>query len=242
MKSISVAICDDLKEERVSLAQMVQHVLQKREIQPEVKLFSSGDELAHTYVPGQFHMIFLDIYMPDVSGVEVARAIRAKDSGVALIFATTSVDHGLESFDVQAADYLVKPFRESDVEETVAWCLSHLPDKMRSLCVNSNWEQTNIPIETITYIEILGHQSHIHLKNRVIVARRGLDELESDIASSDFLRCHRSYLVNLNYVQGVGETDFLLADGTKVPIASAGFAKIRQQFIEWTYRKAWEQK
>lgn len=73
------------------------------------------------------------------------------------------------------------------------------------------------------------------------MTRRGLDDLEAAIDSPDFLRCHRSYLVNMNYIQGMEGNDFRMSDGSLVPIGSTHTTQIRNSFIDWTYLKAWKQ-
>jgi len=173
---VVIAICDDLPEERASLAQMVRACCQKRNIRDRIHLFSSGEDLLSSFRPGRFHMVFLDIYMNGLSGMEAARKIREKDSICALIFATTSHEHGIESFEVRASDYLVKPFRLEDVDDALEWCLSNMPEEFRCLSVCSRWEQVEIPMGTIRYIEIRDYQAHIFTEGETIVTRRGMDE------------------------------------------------------------------
>lgn len=242
MPAFCIAICDDLESEQISLARMVQSYARAHQLTVRLRFFSSGESLLDA-LKGQepIHLLFLDIYMPGLSGVETARRIRASGSELAIIFATTSQDHGLDSFDVQASDYLVKPFREEDVTASLDWFFSHLPAPLRLLSIYSEGEWQNIPLSSIYYIDVYDHQSRIHTAQGVIVARRGLDDLESAIDSRDFLRCHRSFLVNLNHVEGIESSDFRMEDQTLVPISAANAARIRSQFIDWTYRKAWSQ-
>ena len=111
MPEFSIAICDDLESERISLARMVQSYVRAKELSVQLQLFSSGESLLAALEGGQLiHLLFLDIYMPGLSGVETARRIRSTGSELSIIFATTSQDHGLDSFEVRASDYLVKPF------------------------------------------------------------------------------------------------------------------------------------
>lgn len=237
----SIAICDDLESEQISLARMIRSYARKHGMNFHLRLFSSGESLLSALRCESIHLLFLDIYMPGLSGVETARRIRASGLDLSIIFATTSQDHGLDSFEVQASDYLVKPFREEDVDACLDWFFSHIPEPLRLLSVYSEGEWQSIPLASIYYIDVYGHQSRIHTLRGVVVTRRGLDDLESAIDSQDFLRCHRSYLVNLNHVEGVEGSDFLMSDQTLVPISTANVAKIRSQFIDWTYIKAWSQ-
>lgn len=242
MSDLSIAICDDLAEERAKLAKMVLHYCKQKGITPHLKLFSNGDELLDGFRrPGQFQIVFLDIYMPGRSGMETARRIRTVDRNVALLFATTSQDHGMDSFEVRAADYLVKPFQEEEVARALDWCLTHLPEPMRCLSIYAEGEERELPLCSIWYIDVYGHQCHIHTQPETLVTRRGLDDLEVAIDSSDFLRCHRSYLVNMNYIQGLEGNHFRMSDGNLIPIGSTYSTQTRNHFIDWTYLKAWNQ-
>lgn len=242
MSKLSIAICDDLAEERVGLAQMVGAYCRRCDLDPKLRLFASGDELLSALSqPRQFQIVFLDIYMSGRSGTETARCIRDIDRDVPILFATTSQDHGLDSFAVQAADYLVKPIRPDDVARAMDWCLGHIPEPLRCLSVLTEGERVEIPLSTIQYIDVYGHQSCIHTGRKVVVIRRGLDDLERAVDSRDFLRCHRSALVNMNYIQGLEGNDFRMQDNALVPISTANASHVRNQFIDWTYFKAWGQ-
>lgn len=242
MAEFSIAICDDLESERITLARMVQAYARKQGLSVQLRLFSSGENLLTALQgPDPIHLIFLDIYMPGLSGVDTARRIRSSGMEVSIIFATTSQDHGLDSFKVRASDYLVKPFREEDVAACLDWFFSHIPEPLRLLAVYSEGEWQKISLSSILYIDVYDHRSRIHTTRGVIIARRGLDDLESAIDSRDFLRCHRSFLVNLNHVEGVSGNDFRMDDQSLVPISTANAARIRSQFVDWTYMKAWSQ-
>lgn len=242
MTDFVIAICDDLESERVKLARMIRTYAREHHLSVQLRLFSSGESLLDALqAPGDFHLLFLDIYMPGLSGMEAARRIRSAGSDLAIIFVTTSQDHGLESFEMRASDYLVKPIRPEDLTSSLDWFFSHMPEELRLLPIYSEGEWQNIPLAAILYIDVYGHQSRIHMLRGTVVTRRGLDDLELAIDSPDFLRCHRSYLVNLNHVNGVEGNDFRMADDSLVPISTANAARIRSQFIDWTYNKAWSQ-
>ena len=241
MRELTIAVCDDLAEERYQLSRMIQAYAHKRDLSLRLQLFASGKELLEACLPSSpFQVIFLDIYMPGLSGMETARQLRNTGVESALIFATTSVDHGVDGFAVHASDYLVKPFQDQDVEQALDWCLENLPEALRSLSAYAEGEKHEIPIASICYIEVLGHQSHIHLVNgREVITRQGLDKLEAAIASQDFLHCHRSFLVNMNHIQGLKENNFKMSCGALVPISFSNLSRVRNTFIDWTYRKAW---
>lgn len=243
MGELWVAICDDLEDERRALAQMVRGYARRRGRTVRFRFFASGDELlASSQQLRTCQILFLDIYMPGLSGVETARRLRAAGYGASIVFATTSTDHGVDSFEVRASDYLVKPFRQEEVDRALDWCLEHMPEPLRSLSVYAEREPQEFPLASVLYIEVLGHQSHIHTLRQTVVVRKSLDDLERAVDSPDFFRCHRSFLVNLNHVERIESSDFLMSDGARIPISSPNLPRARDTFLDWVYRKAWESK
>ena len=141
---------------------------------------------------------------------------------------------------MRASDYLVKPFRQEEVDRALDWCLEHMPEPLRSLSVYAEREPQEFPLASVLYIEVLGHQSHIHTLRQTVVVRKSLDDLERAVDSPDFFRCHRSFLVNLGHVERIESSDFLMSDGARIPISSANRPRARNIFTDWIYRNAWE--
>lgn len=241
MKPLQIAICDDLEEERVILSRMLRNYARRQGLSLQVHFFVSGEELLQSVRRANAcQVLFLDIYMPGISGVETARRLRAAGYGASIVFATTSTDHGVDSFEVRASDYLVKPFRQEEVGRALDWCLEHMPEPLRSLSVYAEGEMQEFPLASVLYIEVLGHQSHIHTLRQTVVVRKSLDDLERAVDSPDFFRCHRSFLVNLNHAERIESSDFLMSDGARIPISSANLPRARNIFTDWIYRNAWE--
>lgn len=241
MKPLQIAICDDLEEERVILSRLLRNYACRQGLSLQVHFFVSGEELLQSVRRANAcQVLFLDIYMPGISGVETARRLRAAGYGASIVFATTSTDHGVDSFEVRASDYLVKPFRQEEVDRALDWCLEHMPEPLRSLSVYAEGETQEFPLASVLYIEVLGHQSHIHTLRQTVVVRKSLDDLERAVDSPDFFRCHRSFLVNLNHAERIESSDFLMSDGARIPISSANLPRARNIFTDWIYRNAWE--
>lgn len=241
MKPLQIAICDDLEEERVILSRLLRNYARRKGLSLQVHFFVSGEELLQSVRRANAcQVLFLDIYMPGISGVETARRLRAAGYGASIVFATTSTDHGVDSFEVRASDYLVKPFRQEEVDRALDWCLEHMPEPLRSLSVYAEGETQEFPLASVLYIEVLGHQSHIHTLRQTVVVRKSLDDLERAVDSPDFFRCHRSFLVNLNHAERIESSDFLMSDGARIPISSANLPRARNIFTDWIYRNAWE--
>lgn len=237
-----IGICDDLAEERNALGQMVRSYCASHRIAADIRLYASGEELLAGYEPNRFHILFLDIYMPGISGMDTARQIRRTDSSCAIVFATTSMDHGLDSYDVQASDYLVKPIRPQAVDDALDWCFGQLARTNRTVKLTTEKGDMELPVRDIRYIEIRSHTAWLFTEQGVLTTRRGMDELEKEVDCEDFIRCHRSFLVNLDYVQWMEKNVFRLRTGEEVPIGSTNLSRVKDRYMDWTFVRSWNNK
>ena len=233
-------ICEDLEEERMALARMVRACCAARGVDLEMELTASGEELLYRFQSRRWDVIFLDIYMGGISGDQAARVIRASDRECALIFATTSREHGLLSYELQVTDYLLKPYSRKDVENALEWILQDREKQFQTITIRSDWVLEEIRVRDIQYIEILHHTAVLHLTDGIKQTRKGLQDLEREIGEGgSFLRCHRRYLVNLDYVTAIVQGDFKMKDGSLVPISTKRAAEMKRAFFDWSLEKTW---
>lgn len=233
------AICDDSAADRRQLASMLQRYCADHHVQAEICPFADGRALLEAFAPGKYQILFLDIYMPALTGMEAAKAIRGKDTGCQLVFTTTSEDHALESYGVYAAGYLLKPYTQGQLEETVDWCLENISPLAQSIEIVFERERVQVLLGEIRYIEVFGREAIFHTTGRTYSTNRSLVELEQELPQ-DFLRCHRSYIVNMNYIANVTASEFILQDGCRVPISATMRAKAKQCFCDWMFKKVRE--
>lgn len=236
---ISVMVCDDLAEERAALARMVGDYCRRKAIEVSLESAAGGEELLERWRPGRWDLVFLDIFMPGLSGVETARRLRQKDTACALIFATTSQEHGLESFELRVMDYLVKPFDQSLVDQAMDWFVQRDTIRLRQISVGGEWQTQWVRPSDVAWLEMRRHTATIQVGDRTYEVRRTMEALEAELEDDRFFRCHRSYLVNLDRVQTLEDRDFLMEDGTRIPISAKHLSEARQRFQEWQLAKNW---
>ena len=239
--NVAMPPCDDLPEERNTLARLVRHYAASRQIQLQLDTADSGLHLmSQLRGPGAMGCgVFGYLYggherhsdrPPAAPGGQPMRLDLCHQQPRAWV----------ESYELRAADYLVKPFAQQEVDNALDWCMEEQRENWRTLTLLSEWEPVEVRLRQIDYIEIKGHTAHIHMNSgRVIQVRKGLDALEAEIDSGDFLRCHRSFLVNMASIQRVDRTDFVLAGDVRVPIGSQNEARARQCFTQWVMDHTW---
>ena len=233
---LSVIICDDLAEERSQLCRFVQAYGQERGYRLRMEEAAGGEELLSRWRRDRWDLVLLDIYMPGLTGVETARRLRMLDESCEIAFITTSEVHGLVGYDLGVLDYLVKPVNRETIFDMLDWCVHKRWESLRTLKIRSEWEEMEVRLQDVCFIEIQRHTAYIHLQGKTIGTRRGMAELEEEIDSPSFLRCHRSFLVNLRRVERVGRTECLLEGNRSVPVSRGAWEKLNRAFINY-YRE-----
>ncbi len=234
-------ICDDSAADRQKLTAMLRDCPLASRAGKQIAQFSNARALLKAFAPGLFDVLFLDIYMPGLDGMRAAEYLRKQDKDLSLVFTTSSADHAIESYAVHAAGYLVKPFTAIQLDETLEWCLENRLESSKALCVISNREMVSVPHRDILYIEVFGRSCVIHALGGPVTTNRGLNELESELGDG-FLRCHRSYLVNMAHILRHEAACFVLPGNRSVPIARDGANRAKQRFFDWSFQKTWEKR
>ena len=229
-----------LAEDELAMAEAVADILTYHQYSVDTAL--RGDDALRMIQAGGYDGVILDVMMPGMDGLQVLA--RMRDQGmrtpVLMLTAKGEVEDKVKGFEMGADDYLVKPFAQQEVDNALDWCMEEQRENWRTLTLLSEWEPVEVRLRQIDYIEIKGHTAHIHMNSgRVIQVRKGLDALEAEIDSGDFLRCHRSFLVNMASIQRVDRTDFVLAGDVRVPIGSQNGARARQCFTQWVMDHTW---
>ena len=237
---LNIALCDDLPQDRIKLQETIAAYFSDKAEKADVTAFESGDELLAIIEKKSFHIVFLDVYMEGLSGVETSQRLRKMGKDCAIIFTTTSPDHAMAGYEVSASDYLLKPYLQEDVFQALDYVIPRLPRTQFSLDIISDRSHLDIPIGDIMYIEVFGRECHIHMASGKVLSTNQPLKALAETVGGDFVRCHKSYLVNFSFIQRPVDTSFLLKNGENVPIGSDLKAKSRNAFFEWSFRKTWE--
>lgn len=236
---MNVAICDDRAEDARLICDLLREHFDKNGFAGELHTFASGEALAKAFVAHPFDVVFLDIYMGGMSGLKTAEKLREIDPGFSLVFITTSKDHALESFSLGTNDYVVKPIRREDIERAFFKCRAVFLKNGRFIEVMSGRAKRKVPLHKILFMEAYGKEILVHTPEETIKTFMPLDEIEKMI-TGPFLRCHRSYIVNLNYVVTIGPDDFQMHGGSLVPLRQRGRTELRDAYADFVSDRLFE--
>ena len=215
---IRIAICDDEKHMSDHIRAFVYDFFRKKNREIQLQTFSSGEELLS--YDGQIDILFLDIQMKGMDGMETARKLRDSKFRGFLIFITVLKEMVFQSFEVQAYDYLVKPVEEKQFERTMERLYASMQNASEdSLLVQKGYEGRIIREEEIVFCEIIDRKIYLNLASgEVVDYYERIENLETKL-SSHFFRCHRSYLINLKHLKGYKNGTACMDNGKEVPVS-----------------------
>ena len=220
-----IAICDDSKLDRQLLKVVIQTYFENNEEEFKIFEYELGDNLLDDI---EVELLFLDIIM---NGMKIARKLRDIQFKAPIIFLTAHADYAVESYEVYAAGYLLKPYDTNKLTLLLDEILQRSVQKR--IAVKVKRQHRYLEINDIMYVESDKHVLNIHLKDsRVIQTTEKLSELKKTINSKRFIRCHQSYLVNMDYIKDA-KTDFILSNDIRIPIRVRGRKEIIERYHKY---------
>ena len=237
---IHIAICDDSKQERQILAALFKRYQDLHATPLQIHIFQNGFSLLDAIDQGKrFDITILDILMPGENGIEIARNIRASGTDTEIIFLTSSPEYAVDSYEVKAQNYLLKPVTEEKFFASIDSILAELDEKDTAsfIIYTTEKQYSRIRVSSLVYGEVTHRTITLHLADQTMISAimtftEFLDILK---AYPDFIYPHRSYAVNMHYIQYVTKSDIILTDGQKIPLSRNNYTKISEQFLNFAY-------
>ena len=231
---IRIAICDDEKHMSDHIRSMVLNFFRKKNREISLRMFSGGEELLS--YNGQIDILFLDIQMKDMDGMETARKLRADKFRGFLVFITVLKEMVFQSFEVQAYDYLVKPVDDKRFEKTMERLYASMQNASEdSLLVQKGYEGRIIREDEIVFCEIIDRKIYLNLASgEVVDYYERIENLETKL-NNRFYRCHRSYLINLKHLKGYKNGTACMDNGKEIPVSrlrSREFSGVVLQYMK----------
>ena len=232
-----LAICDDNDLERDLLHNLLQKYFSETSVRCEFTLYDRGSNLYYDVAEGiEYDIIFLDLFMGDSFGINIAQKLRDISYRGKIIFCTVSADYALESYQVYASGYILKPYSLDDIRQTLD---RFMPEyQCNSYQIKQKSKIVYIPLNEIMYVESNNTKCTLHMTdNREYNVYKKLKEIEIELNDPRFLRCHQSYLVNMNYVREADDV-FLLQNGEKILIRNKSKKEIQQKVMDYKKNQA----
>lgn len=224
--TMRVGICDDDYSCLSATEEMLKMWSEETSIPIDLQCFDNGDALITQSKTMKFDIVFLDIIMPMLNGMDTATELRQSDKTVKIIFLTSSPEFALQSYSVKATDYCLKPVTYEQMKNIMDECALSYNQEPAHLILKTLSGYRKIYIHHIEYIEAQNKRSSFFLTSgKNVEVLQPLYTFEEQLSNSKgFFKCHRSYLVHIPNVDYFSSTEIMTRSGQSIPIAR-GYAK-----------------
>ena len=238
---IKIAFCDDDMEVLHQMNELLDRYRVERNEDITYAAFQSPFELLTEIEKGiRPDILFLDVVMPGQNGMDVAKEIRQYDTNMKIIFLTSSKEFAFDSYEVKVGAYFyqLKPIWEESFFRLMDAVLAECEKKKKnSLILRSKDGITRIDLQQLEYCEVLGRKLLFHLENGAVLESAGsLDDLAGQLMQySNFFRPHRSFLVNMEYIQNISSRSIKMVNDAEIPIPHGKCSEIKNTYMEYAF-------
>jgi len=237
-----IAICEDMPEDTRQLREALTRYLEANRIDAEVDCFESGEQFLSAFEPGKYHIVFLDIMMREggISGMDAAKKVSRADREAAVILVTSSQDYLHAGYDYSIY-YIVKPVTDAKLHRAMEKCWAQVEQNAKTIEILVNRLPVKIRLRDIYCIESLGRTCVFTTeKSEYTATNLIIDGLVEKLGNLPFVRCHRSYIVNLLHVKRIEEKEtkeFILENGQSIVISRTYQADCLKAFKEYFFSR-----
>lgn len=231
--ALRVALCDDEEAQLALLAERIRAWGEGAGCPCAVDPFPSGEALLFRLAEGRpYDLLLLDVEMGGMDGMTLARRIREADQEVPIAFLTNHPGYVFQGYEVSALRYLLKPVKGRELDALLEHVRAGRVREPACLVLPLEGGQRRVPRRDVRYLEAQGHRVWVDTAEGRLEVKASLASLAEGLGA-DFAAPHRSYRVNLRYVERVTRTECLLEDGTRLPVSRGAWEKLNRAFIAY---------
>lgn len=233
---IRLCVVDDRKEDRDMLKEDLKHFFELRSsFNYSCDEYPDGESFLSSYRSNAYDLVFFDIQMPGISGIELANQLRDLDADILIVFTTTSREFAFDAFPIHPFDYLVKPFTQDRLNKVLSEMIRVLSQEEPFVQIRIPRDVIDVQLRSIVAVESHGHSVHVMLDDkRIIVSTMRFSEIE-ELLTSDarFLPCNRGVVINMDHVLSLDQDIFRMKDGSTYPLRVRERAKIVSKYTKY---------
>lgn len=242
---IRIAVCDNaIADMKTICSILAQYQAGRPDLDMKLFSFYSSQELSSRLRGKEkFQIYILDTVLEGISGLELAAQIRQEDRDAVILFVTAFKEYALDAFQVFAQQYLLKPIDSNRFINALDYAISFLGNRqIQHINIKTKEGIIAIPLHTIVYVECISHVLYFHLVDHTTITsihiRSSFETVASPLLDDErFSHPHKSYIVNMDHVQKMTGLDFMMWDGTVIPISRKKFPSVKNQYLTFLSMK-----
>ncbi len=237
--TLKIAICDDDIQELSRVSNLISRYQDERKIALKYKTFTNAIDLLETIRTGLYDILLLDVLMPVVNGIQAAHEIRESDKDVKIIFLTSSSEFAVESYSVNAYYYIIKPGTEIKLFPILDKIYSEMQKTEDSLYIKSVSGIMRIIYSKLEFLEVISKKLLFHMSDGSVKEVSGsLSGFEAKLlCRKEFIKVHRSYIVNMGWIQQFGAKELTTYAKQIVPVSRLLYGQVRNAYMHHLFEE-----
>lgn len=231
---ITIAICDDSEECAVQLRSLLGEWSADKPFALDIDEYASAENFLFCYPDKPCGLLLLDIEMHGISGMELARKLRAEGDMLPIVFVTGYPEHMADGYEVEALHYLLKPVSRDKLFAVLDRYVRRAPEN--DIILGCGERTVHVSPDMIMYVEAMAKKTLVRLSDgKTLECSSGISEVRK-LLPECFADCHRSYAVNLRFVRSIGKGALTLDGGTEIPVSRRLYRELNARFIAYYTR------
>lgn len=233
LRTLQLAVCDDSQVDLEWISGTAEQILREEGHACNLTKYNGPQDLLRDITAGrQFHILLLDVVMEELTGIELARAIRQIRVDCSVIFVSSNREMALYGYEVAAARYLAKPVSEEKLREALLYCCKHTSRK-NEILLPTDHGRHRISISDIEYVEAFDQGTKFVLIDETVFARMTFTEVLALLQGDEFIQCHRAFLVNMAYIKRIGTLIFEMDCGARIPVSKHRSNEVNRKLLDY---------
>ena len=219
-----IAVCDDEELFRIEFKAVLDKLLINSEY--DIDTFSDGENLYRAFLSSPYDLVFLDIEMPGIDGISLAKRLRADSEKVIIVFLTSHIEYALEGYEVNALRYLTKPVDTTKLREVLRY-IDDRKKKSSQIMIKEDGEEIIVDLNDILYMEAMDKNVRIVTSVKEYITRYNIGDYEEELKNNGFFRIHRGYLISLSRVRKITNNAVILDNDVSLPVSRSNMRALK---------------
>lgn len=233
---MTIALVDDSDSDIKLLYDYLSRYCHEHHVYMNIEKFTNEHIFLNSMQNKAYDLVFLDIYMKHMNGIQLACEVIKKDPKCQIIFITTSEEHAVAAYRVHALDYLVKPYQYMDLEDALEHYEQIASRFARYIELKEGRYHTRVRLSDIMYTDYSNHYIQVHTTSCIVRSYMSFDSFLPMLSPySNFLWCYRNCTVNMDYIESFSRKEFILKNKERIPIASTRRQEVLQRYADYIF-------
>lgn len=231
---LDIFIVEDTKIDAKILALILEDYLERKHINYTIHIYDTGLAFYSDFEEGFISptTLFMDIFLPKSNGLELCRKMREKGFTGDILITSETKDHSIDAFSVDARAYILKPYNAESVYKVLDRVCQY--SSIRTYTFKIRRSTYNVPVSDICYIESNDRRCTLHCRDNITYTiYKKLDDIANELSDSHFIRCHKSYYVNMDCVTDLTSDGFKMLCGDTVPIKQTDLKYVKETYANF---------